>query len=127
MKNRVVDKYCLLPLDDYKSHFTSEFDQYCKDNSIIYLYYPPHSTDRLQPLDVSCFSPLKNAYGQLVQEKAEFGIYHIDKPDFPVLFKQARAITLTSKNIKSAFQAVGILLFDLGKVLSRLKVRTPGP
>jgi hypothetical protein len=70
---------------------------------------------------------LKNAYGRLIQEKAELGIYHIDKPDFLVLFQQAQTIALTSKNIKSAFQAVGILQFDPGKVLSRLKVRTPSP
>ena len=126
-KNRVVGKYRLLLLDGHKSHFTPEFDQYCKDNSIICLCYPPHSTDRLQPLDVGCFSPLKNIYGRLVQEKAELGIYHIDKPDFLVLFQQARIIALTPKNIKSAFQAVGILPFDPQKVLSRLKVRTPSP
>ena len=124
-KNRIVGKYRLLLLDGHKNHFTPEFDQYCKDNSIICLCYPPHSIDRLQPLNVSYFSPLKNIYDRFVQEKAELGIYHIDKPDFLVLLQQARAIALTSKNIKSAFQAVGILQFDPGKVLSRLKVRTP--
>ena len=112
IKNRVVGKYRLLLLDGHKSHFTPEFDQYYKDNSIICLCYPPHSTDRLQPLNVGCFSPLKNIYGRFVQEKAELGIYHIDKPDFLVLFQQARIIALTPKNIKSAFQAVGILPFD---------------
>jgi hypothetical protein len=70
---------------------------------------------------------LKNAYNRLVQAKAELGIYHIEKLNFLVLFQQARAIALTSKNIKSAFQAVRILPFDPQKVLSRLKVRTPSP
>ena len=126
-KNRVVGKYRLLLLDGHKSHFTPEFDQFCKDNSIICLCYPPHSTDRLQPLDVGCFSPLKNVYGRLIQEKAELGIYYIDKPDFLVLYQQARATTLISKNIKKAFQTVGILPFDPQKVLSRLKIRTPNP
>jgi hypothetical protein len=55
---------------------------------------------------------LKNIYGRLVQEKAELGIYHIDKPDFLILLQQARIIAPTTKNIKSAFQAVGILPFD---------------
>jgi hypothetical protein len=112
IKNRVVGKYCFLLFNDYKSYFISEFDQYCKDNSIICLCYPPHSTDRLQPFDVGCFSPLKNIYGRFVQEKAELGIYYIDKPDFLVLFQQTRIIVLTFKNIKSVFQAVGILPFD---------------
>jgi len=125
--NRVVGKYRLLLLDGHKSHFTAEFDQYCKDNSIIYLCYPPHSTDRLQPLDVGLFSPLKGAYGRLVQEMAGLGINHIDKLDFLSLLYQARLTTFTSKNIKSAFQTVGIVPFDPQKVLSRLKVRTPNP
>jgi hypothetical protein len=68
---------------------------------------------------------LKNVYDQLIREKPELGIYHIDKPDFLVLLQQTRAIALTSKNIKSAFQTVGILPFDPQKVLSRLKVKIP--
>jgi hypothetical protein len=67
---------------------------------------------------------LKNIYGRLIQEKAELKIYYIDKPDFLVLFQQVRIIALTPKNIKNAFQTVGILPFDLQKVLSRLKVKT---
>ena len=73
------------------------------------------------------FSPLKGAYGRLVQEIAGLGVNHIDKPDFLRLFYQARHTTFTSKNIKSAFQTVGIVPFDPQKVLSRLKVRTPSP
>jgi hypothetical protein len=112
IRNRVVGKHCLLLFDGHKSYFTAEFDQYCKDNSIIYLCYPFHSIDRLQPLDVSLFSLLKGAYGRLVQEMAGLGINHIDKLDFLRLFYQARFTTFISKNIKSVFQTVGIVLFD---------------
>ena len=73
------------------------------------------------------FSPLKGAYSRLVQEMTGLGINYIDKLDFLRLFYQARLITFTSKNIKSAFQTVGIILFNPQKVLSRLKVRTPSP
>jgi hypothetical protein len=126
-RNRIVGKYRLFLFDGHKNYFTPEFDQFCKDNSIICLCYPPHSIDRLQPLDVGCFSPLKNAYGRLVQAKTELGIHYIEKLDFLVLFQQARAIVFTSKNIKSVFQAVGILPFDPQKVLSRLKVSILNP
>jgi hypothetical protein len=126
-RDSVVGKHRLLLLDGHKSHFTVEFDQYCRDNSIIYLCYPPHSTDRLQPLDVGLFSPLKGTYNRLVQEMAGLGINHIDKPDFLRLLYQARHTTFTSENIKSAFQAVGIIPFNPQEVLSRPKVRTPSP
>ena len=77
-RGRTIGKYRLLLLDGHGSHFTPEFDEFCKKNSIVWLCYPPHSTDLLQPLDFGCFSVLKETYGRLVQEKAELGIYHID-------------------------------------------------
>lgn len=124
---RAVGKYRLLLLDGHGSHFTPEFDDFCKKNSIIWLCYPPHSTHLLQALDFGCFSALKNSYGRLVQEKVELGTFHIDKTDFLVLYHQAHRITFTEKTIKNAFEAVGIVPYNPQKVLSRLNVRTPSP
>jgi len=126
-RGRMVGKYRLLLLDGHGSHFTPEFDEFCKKNSIIWLCCPPHSTDLLQPLDVGCFSVLKETYGRLVKEKAELGIYHIDKLDFLILYQHSRTITFTDKNIKSAFQAVGLVPYNPEKVLSLLKIKTPSP
>ncbi|KJZ70722.1 hypothetical protein HIM_09906 [Hirsutella minnesotensis 3608] len=81
-RHRVVGKYRLLLLDGHGSHFTPEFDDFCKKNSIVWLCYPPHSTHLLQALDFGCFSALKSSYGRLVQEKAELETFHIDKIDF---------------------------------------------
>ncbi|KAF2837691.1 hypothetical protein M501DRAFT_994889 [Patellaria atrata CBS 101060] len=47
---------------------------------------PSHTSHRLQPLDVSCYSPLKVAYGHQVQELARHGIHHIDKEDFLAIY-----------------------------------------
>jgi len=55
------------------------------------------------------------------------GIYHIDKPDFLVLYQQARMLALSEKNIKSAFQTVGLVPYNPEMVLSRFQVRTPSP
>ncbi|KAM4064008.1 DDE superfamily endonuclease [Hirsutella rhossiliensis] len=110
-----------------RAPFYSEFDDFCKKNSIIWLFYPPHSTHLLQALDFGCFSALKNSYGRLVQEKVELGTFRIDKTDFLVLYHQAHRITFTEKTIKNAFEAVGIVPYNPQKVLSRLNVRTPSP
>ena len=67
---RTAGVYRLLVLDGHSSHATPEFDQYCADNKIITLCMPPHTSHLLQPLDVSCFSPLKRAYGREVEELA---------------------------------------------------------
>jgi DDE superfamily endonuclease len=106
--NHTVGKYHLLFLDGHGSHFTPQFNDFCEKNSIIWLCCPPHSTHLLQPLDVGCFSPLKNAYGRLVQERAQLGIHHIDKPDFLVLYQQARMAALSEKISKVHFERLGL-------------------
>jgi hypothetical protein len=60
---RAQGKYRLLILDGHTSHESAEFDLFCKNNQIIPLYMPSHSSDKVQPLDVGCFAPLKEAYG----------------------------------------------------------------
>jgi len=125
-RGRTVGRHRLLFLDGHGSHFTPRFIDFCEKNSIVWLCFPPHSTHILQPLDVGCFSPVKNAYGRLVQERVQLGIHHIDKPDFLVLYQQARTAALHEKNIRSAFRTVGLVPYDPEKVLSRF-LRTPSP
>jgi hypothetical protein len=59
-KAKARRRHRLLILDGHGSHLTPEFVHYCKDNRIILLCLPPHTSHMLQPLDVSCFSPLKH-------------------------------------------------------------------
>jgi len=69
-ESRTTGAYRLLILDGHSSHATPEFDQFCKDNKIITLCMPPHTSHLLQPLDVGCYSPLKVVYGHEVSELA---------------------------------------------------------
>jgi hypothetical protein len=63
-KTRTIGLVRLLILDGHESHNSTEFNKYCKDNKIVTLCMPPHSSHLLQPLDVGCFAPLKKAYGR---------------------------------------------------------------
>jgi len=63
---RTIGKYRLLVLDGHASHLTPRFDEICSQNDIIPICMPAHSSHLLQPLDVGCFSPLKQTYGRLV-------------------------------------------------------------
>ncbi|KAK1916402.1 hypothetical protein P3342_004221 [Pyrenophora teres f. teres] len=92
---RTAGVYRLLVLDGHSSHATPEFDQYCAENKIITLCMPPHTSHLLQPLDVSCFSPLKRAYGREVAELARQGVYHVDKIDFLAAYTRIRPIVFT--------------------------------
>ena len=89
---------------------------------------PPHTSHLLQPLDVSCFSPLKRAYGREIEKLARQGVYHIDKIDFLTVYQQIRPTVFTQQNIQAGFQAAGLVPLCPDRVLSSLTVaRTPSP
>ena len=126
--SRTAGVHRLLILDGHGSHATPEFDQYCAENKIITLCMPPHTSHLLQPLDVSCFSPLKRAYGREIEELARQGVHHVDKIDFLTIYTQIRPRVFTQQNIQAGFQATGLVPLCPKRVLSSLTVvRTPSP
>ena len=128
-KKRVVGSHRLLIIDGHESHNSLEFQQYCKDNKIITLCMPPHSSHLLQPLDVGCFAPLKKAYGRQVEELMRNHITHITKLEFLPCFKRAFDAAITSSNIQGGFRGAGLVPFAPDRVISCLdvKLRTPSP
>ena len=62
-KGRAIGAYRMLIINGYKSHMSAEFDEYYKENKIVTVYMPAHSSHILQLLDVGLYSPLKSAYG----------------------------------------------------------------
>ena len=126
--SRTSGAYRLLILDGHSSHATPEFDRYCIENKIISLCMPAHTSHLLQPLDVSCFAPLKAAYGHEVSELARQGVFHIDKIEFLSIYPRVRRSVFTEKNIQSGFRATGLVPPCPERVLSSLTVvRTPSP
>jgi hypothetical protein len=57
--NRSVGTYRLLILDGHESHHSADFEAYCKENKVITLCMPPHSSHLLQPLDVGALDRSK--------------------------------------------------------------------
>jgi hypothetical protein len=102
-KERSAGAYRLLILDGHSSHATPEFDSYCTEQKIISLCMPPHTSHLLQPLDVSCFSPLKSAYGQERAELARQGVFHVDKEEFLYIYSHIRGSVFTEQSIRSGF------------------------
>jgi hypothetical protein len=87
---------------------------------------PSHSSDKLQPLDVACFAPLKEAYGAAVMRSIQNGIHHIDKENFLDLYKESRK-ALSSKNIRSGFEASGLVPLNPQRVLDKLTIKNITP
>nr|AER39693.1 transposase [Verticillium dahliae] len=121
--------YRLLILDGHQSHHSVEFELYCKENNIITLCMPPHSSHLLQPLDVGCFGPLKQAYGRQIEKKMRAGTSHITKEDFFPAFFAAFKEAMTERNIKGGFRGAGLVPMSPEIVVSKLdvKLRTPTP
>ncbi|XP_077660561.1 uncharacterized protein AFUA_3G10430 [Aspergillus fumigatus Af293] len=121
--SRTTGRYRLLILDGHGSHLTPQFDQICTENDIIPICMPAHSSHLLQPLDVGCFSPLKRAYGRLIEDKMRLGFNHIDKFDFLEAYPQARTAIFSADNIKSGFSATGLIPLNPDRVLSQLNIQ----
>jgi len=121
--------YRLLVLDGHNSHVSPEFDRFCLDHQIVVLYIPAHSLHLLQPLDVGCFSVLKQSYGRLVEQLMGHGVNHIDKREFLPLYRQARQVALHQNNIQAGFVATGLVPYSPDRVLAQLhtEYQTPSP
>jgi hypothetical protein len=128
-KRRVVGSHRLLIIDGHESHDSLEFQQYCKDNKIITLCMPAHSSHLLQPLDVGCFAPLKKAYGRQAEDLMRNKITHITKTEFLPCLIAAHNASITKSNIQGGFRGAGLVPHDPEAVLSKVdvKLRTPSP
>lgn len=125
---RTVGTWRLLILDGHSSHATPQFDRYCTEHKIVTLCMPAYTSHFLQPLDVSCFLPLKAAYGHEVAELARQGVFHIDKEEFLSIYSRVRRTVFTEQTIQSGFRATGLVPHCPDRVFSSLTVvRTPSP
>jgi len=107
------EKPILLLLDNHESHLSIEGLNYCKENGIIMLSFPPHCSHKLQPLDRSVFGPLKKYVNTtcdswIVNNPGKtMSIY-----DIPGIIKQALPLAATPTNISSGFSVSGIYPFN---------------
>jgi hypothetical protein len=99
---RSNSRYRLLILDGHESHHSVDFERYCKENKIITLCMPPHSSHLLQPLDVGCFFVLKQAYGREIEHLMRCSITHVSKTEFSPAFYAAFQATMREGNISAA-------------------------
>ncbi|KAL2014982.1 hypothetical protein VTK56DRAFT_6632 [Thermocarpiscus australiensis] len=119
---RTKGKNRLLILDGHESHHSTEFELYCQKHNIITLCIPPHSSYLLQPLDVSCFGPLKQLYGRQIEDLMRAYINYVSKLEFLYSFREAFFTSIIEKNIQSSFAGAGLVLYNLERVLSKLDI-----
>ena len=119
----------LLIVDGHSSHVNMRFIEFCDNHGIILAILPPHSTHRLQPLDVGIFSPLCTAYSNQIDHliQSSQGFSRVMKRSFWSMFRTAWKTALSFENIRSAFAATAVYPLSPEKILNQLKKKTPSP
>jgi hypothetical protein len=103
----------LILMDNHESHISVPTLNFCKENGIVLLTFPPHCSHKLQPLDLSVYGPLKNYYNIAVTDwltsngGSTMTIYEI-----PKLAAIAMPQAFKSQNIISGFEKSGIWPFN---------------
>jgi hypothetical protein len=88
---------------------------------------PLHTSYILQPLDVGCFAPLKQAYRTEIRGLADNHINYINKKVFLATFLAVYKKAVLKSNILLSFQATSLVLLDLEVVLLKLEVKPCTP
>lgn len=103
----------MLLLDNHESHLSIEVLDLASDNGIVMVTFPPHCSNRLQPLDLTVFGPLKTYYNQAVDD------WHLNHPGKTFdIYSVAEVVgkvfpkAFSTKNIENGFKAAGIFPLD---------------
>ncbi|KIO17068.1 hypothetical protein M407DRAFT_41553, partial [Tulasnella calospora MUT 4182] len=107
-----ADKVRILFVDGHASHCTLAFLDFAAEHNIVIISYPPHTTHKLQGLDVACFGPLKVFWAQEQDKWERERGEPLRKEDFLQAYHHAATRAFTESNIRSAFRATGVWPID---------------
>ncbi|RDL32578.1 uncharacterized protein BP5553_09034 [Venustampulla echinocandica] len=110
-------------VDGHSSYVNMEFLEYCIRHRIVVIVLPPHTTHKLQLLDVSVFSPLGTAYRIFLNDKVIgcLGFMSMSKRDFWEVFYKAWMKSFTESNMQAAWKDTSIFPYDPEVVLGTLR------
>ena len=107
------DQPSLLVYDNHESHLSIEVLDKAKENGVTILTLPPHSSNKMQPLDVGVYKPFKTYYSQAMDS------WMMRNPGKPIsTYEIAHCVgivhqkAMTPANITAAFRKTGIFPFD---------------
>ena len=125
----------MLVMDGHGSHATIDFQWICWQNQVYIVYLPAHASHVLQPLDLSCFSPVKSQYWKQIADLAVLDdAAAVKKHRFVTCYHKAREEGLTPRVVQAGWKASGMvpynpqMVVNLSQVMARPRdVRTPSP
>ncbi|RVE40239.1 hypothetical protein evm_015111 [Chilo suppressalis] len=108
-----ADNVILLVLDNHESHISLAAYNFCKKNFIHVITLPPHTSHKMQPLDLTFHGPLKTAYNR------ECETHMVNNPgakitsyDIIGLYTKAFNRTTNIEKAINGFRAAGICPLD---------------
>lgn len=111
--NSSMENPSALLMDNHASHIDIDVVNLAKENGVVLLTLPPHTTNKLQPLDVGVFGPYQKAYDKAMN------LWMRENPGKTVsIFEVAQFVNsamteaVTPKNIISGSKATGIFPFN---------------
>lgn len=102
----------ILILDNHESHCSLPIWKFCKANGILMVSIPPHSSHRIQPLDLTIFGPLKRAFYQQCEFFMSTRNCKITTYNIAALFTPAFNKIASVDKAVNGFKASGIWPFD---------------
>ena len=103
----------LLILDNVDAHISATAIDLERENGVVMLTIPPHTSHYLQPLDRTCYGPFKTAFGVAMDGwmRSHPGCI-VTIYDVPSLVAEAQLHSLTIRNIQNGFRVSGIYPYN---------------
>ncbi|XP_063931141.1 uncharacterized protein LOC135143192 [Zophobas morio] len=103
----------LLILDNHDSHLSIDALNYCKENGVTVLSFPPHCSHKLQPLDRSVYGPLKKYVNSSCDAWMTNHPGHtMTIYDIPEIVNSCLPLAASPANIKAGFAVTGIFPYN---------------
>ena len=103
---QITERPLLLIYDGHLTHVSIPVIELAMKENIIIFKFPPHVTDVLQPLDVTCFGPLKRMWEKCLNQ---WGPKEpVKKAQFVNLLDEIWHDGLSKPNIQAGFSKTGI-------------------
>ena len=115
----------MMLVDGHSSHVNMAFINACDRLRILLMILPPHSTQRLQPLDVSLFLPLATYYTNGLNDLMfkSLGLVSMSKRSFWKVFWPAWNQAFSAQNIAPAFKKTGVWPYNPAIILNTITIQ----
>jgi hypothetical protein len=121
LTRRNDEKRRLLIIDGHSSHLTARFLRFCITKDIDLALLPPYTSHITQPLNVSCFGPLKTAINIEIDRIFRISDARIHRSEWTSAYIKARERCFRGFHVESAFRKTGIYLFYPKIILDTLE------